>query len=71
VVLTRPQPQAPNLLGATGTGPLAGHGPWCRWKSQTKLAQGIFRWGPRCEVFHGFVRLQRQSNGNTDGNGLG
>src|ERR1017187_1546922 len=27
VVFTRPQPQAPNLLGATGTGPHAGHDP--------------------------------------------
>jgi hypothetical protein len=27
VVFTRPQPQAPNLLGATGTGQHAGHGP--------------------------------------------
>ena len=29
MVLTRPQPQAPNLLGATGTGQHAGlAGPW-------------------------------------------
>ena len=41
VVLTRPQPQAPNLLGATGTGPLAGHCPLVPMKGQTRLAHGM------------------------------
>src|ERR1035438_580541 len=36
VVLTRPQPQAPNLLGATGTGPPTGRVPLDRWKGQNQ-----------------------------------
>jgi len=62
VVLTKPQPQAPNLLGATGTGPLARrcplgpmkrsnqagarHGPWRRWKSQNQAGAGRGPFGP-------------------------